>query len=173
MSKYERFFIYPLLILVLAYGFLGNPSMQASQETAVFNRIEAKEIELKNDDGITVMILGPSSEGSGGLATYNKQGVLGASISTDNEGGIIAILDKEGDPGISIQSSVVGSGISSYNKDGTMGILIVSLDTGGMISTRNGIGQEVVHIGTTDTGHGGIWVGDRYGEFPAFYGPRR
>ncbi len=38
MSKYERFIIYPLLLTILVYGFIGNPAIQASQEKEVFNQ---------------------------------------------------------------------------------------------------------------------------------------
>ncbi len=44
MCKYERFVIYPLLLLLLIYGFIGNSVIQASQETGVFDRIETKEL---------------------------------------------------------------------------------------------------------------------------------
>ena len=57
MSKYERFTIYPLLIMALIYGFIGSPIIQARQETEVFERIEAKEIVIKNDGDVEMVII--------------------------------------------------------------------------------------------------------------------
>ena len=54
MSKYERFLIYPLLILALVYGLVGNPLLQVSNSREVFNVIEAREIIIVNEEGVRV-----------------------------------------------------------------------------------------------------------------------
>ncbi len=167
MSKYERLLIYPLLFLALAYGFFGNPAMQASQETAVFNRIEASEIVIKNDDGVEVIKLRPLTEG-GGVSTYSKSGSLGTMVTAMPEGGYIATYSKKGGyPQTTIASDLSGGRfelengvhmvggdrdgqITIYNKDGKQGISLGAGEEGGFLNTfyNNGVPSCMLRTGS-------------------------
>lgn len=162
MSKYERFIIYPLLLIALVYGFIGSPIIQASQKkfdfslpTEVFDRIEAKEIVITNSDGVEVVVIGSTYDEGGLVETYSPEGVIGAEMITITGGG----------------------GISTYNKDGVrvtdMASTIGDQGGNGVVRIYNKNGRRIVFIERTTEGHGGLWVYDRYGEYPAFYGHER
>ena len=170
MSKYERLLIYPLLILALAYSFLGNPAMQASQETAVFNRIEASDIVIKNDQGTKVVSLGSTSLNGGIVRTFNEDGVLGTYMVTEF-GGSVVTFNTDG-VGVARIRGVNGGGeLGLYNKNEVPGIIIgATPDSGGGIMTLNKEGNNSVLIGSTPEGDGGVWVNNRFGGFSAFYG---
>jgi len=244
MSKYERFIIYPLLIVTLIFALIGNPVLLANQEnedkkpiklseieipaikrkTQVFDRIEAKEIVIKNSDGVEVVVikdhpfmggvietytdegtksismasesfalsrilvrdkvLNYQTSGSGGrIETYNEDGEMVNLITSNSNGsGMIKTFNKEGMIGTSMESNSEsniincepGGMIGTYNKEGDM-VSIIATDTegGGVVETYRDLSACRVIIGQTEKGHGGIWVYDRYGEYPAFYGHSR
>lgn len=250
MSKYERLLIYPLLFLALAYGFIGNPEMKASQDTVVFNRIEAREIVLVRDlvgenktkiqggsitltgeygplkssvdigvlDGIASSVSLTSINfdsdeiqgaffTSGGfqedlperrkessitlfgkgkmkpkeeifseeqiektpslelIAEGMRQTFVSSSQTVNISDGIVQTFYREG-------QDDRASGFWVYNKNLTPAAQMSTVGSGGNILTRNELGVSRVLIGNIE-GHGGIWVFDRYGEYPAFYGHRR
>ena len=43
----------------------------------------------------------------------------------------------------------------------------------GIVRICNKNGDEIVTIYQTEEGHGGIWIYDRYGEYPTFYGHKK
>jgi len=183
MSKYERLLIYPLLILALGYGFLGNPSMQASQETAVFNRIEVSEIVIKNDDGEDIINMGSidrvmgRGDQDGMIEIKNNKGERGVMLRAFPDGGLVIL-------GQLVSSFYEGNIIEL--RTGTRfdyGFAKIEIgnppetypltQSGGSIEIFNDRGERSVFLGQTEGDHGGIWVYDRYGEYPAFYGHRR
>lgn len=215
MSKHERFIIYPLLIMALVYGFIGSPAIQARQETEVFERIEAKEIVIKNGGDVEMVIIKGDMSIGGTVATYTPDGIIGTSmyaspgifkLNKDGEielahlgrGGRIKTYNEKGDEVVVIGSnSFEGGEVEIYNKDGIKGAGMLAIDGGGevgaynkdgvevtsmsnalgvdsgIIRTYNKNGDEIVSIYQTEEGHGGIWIYDRYGEYPTFYGHKR
>lgn len=147
MYKYERFIIYPLLLLALVHGFIDNPVLLARQEIEVFDRIEAKKIVIKNDDGIEVAIISSYDEG-GAIWIANNNGILGTGIIADLQGGAI----------------------TTYNKNDVWGTTMFSGNEGGAILVYNKNGQPVVTISPIKEGHGGISITDKDGQQYAFYG---
>lgn len=125
MSKYERFLIYPLLFVALAYGFFLNPGIHATPETEYFDKIVANEITIESEDGQirikdgSVLIANHSnntygvifSEGMGfrdhnrgytlSLSGYSFRNMYGQrvieTLVDDDESGKIIIRDKEGE----------------------------------------------------------------------------
>lgn len=150
MSKYERFIIYPLLVVALVYAFIGTPVIKARQETEVFDRIEAKEIVIKNDHDIEVVAISFYDEG-GGIWTSSKDGILGTGMITDLGGG----------------------SITTYNKNNVWGTTIFSGDEGGGIVVYNKNSQPVVAISPIPEGHGGISIIDRSGQYFTLYGHKK
>lgn len=125
MSKYERFIIYPLLIMALVYGFILNPGIAARPETETFERIVAREIivpsaegQIQMKDG-SLMIVDENHqtfgvilpEGIGfrdgergytlsvtGSSFKNQYGITVLELTVDDEGhGRLRILDKDGE----------------------------------------------------------------------------
>ena len=56
MHKYERFIIYPLLILALFYGMAGDQVMTSA--TKVYDEIIAKKISIVDDNGKEIIKMG-------------------------------------------------------------------------------------------------------------------
>jgi len=215
MSKHERFIIYPLLIMALVYGFIGSPAIQARQETEVFERIEAKEIVIKNGGDVEMVIIKGDMSIGGTVATYTPDGIIGTSMYASpgifklnkdgkiklahlGRGGRIKTYNEKGDEVVVISSNAFEAGeVEIYNKDGVVGAGMIATDGGGevwacnkdgvsvtsmgnalgvdsgIIKICNKNGDEIVTIYQTEKGYGGIWVFDRYGEYPAFYGHER
>lgn len=82
-------------------------------------------------------------------------------------------MNENGVKNSEMKGGISGGYISTYNKDGVVGTVMGTVDEGGGIETYNKHGHNLVLIGQTTDGHGGIWVKDRYGEHPAYYGHRR
>lgn len=134
MSKYERFIIYPLLIIALYYAFILNPGISARQETEYFHKIVAQEITLLsqvgeiriNDKSIMIVDYETNtfgvifSDGIGlrggdrgytlslsGYSFKNLSGIDVVETFVDDEGyGQILLFDKDGEKGISIRDSL-------------------------------------------------------------------
>ena len=140
MHKYERFIIYPLLILALFYGMAGNQVMTSAQK--VYDEIVTKDIKVVNNQGEEVLRMGVGTSGNGLLTVYDNDGeeliYLGAYTYNGEENGkesagLITVSNK-------YNETVIGLGITKPDEDG--------------------------HGGN----HGVIAVFDRYGENPASYG---
>lgn len=125
MSKYERFLIYPLLIMALVYGFFLNPGISARPETEQFDKIVANEILVQSDkgqikiDSESILIVDHANntygvilaEGMGfrdgqrgytlSLSGYSFRNVYGQrvieTLVDEEEDGKIIITDKEGE----------------------------------------------------------------------------
>lgn len=130
MSKYERYLIYPLLIMALAYGFFFNAGISARQETEHFDTIVANSITVESEDGTikiedgSILIMNPNantygvffSEGMGfregprgytlspsGFTLRNHQGLKVLEAVVDGDGyGRLSFYDKDGEEGLTL-----------------------------------------------------------------------
>lgn len=170
MSRYERFLLYPLLIVALIYGVMGNPVMKANPGTEVFERIEAREILIKNGEGEVVISLSLNEENAGEVTVYNREGVRNAALRATEGGGGIATFNKENVMGAIVGTTEDGGSIITYNSKGEMGAAVGTTDNGGVIGTFNRLGELIIFLDQTDDGDGIIYVFDKHGEIPAVYG---
>ena len=150
MKAFERIFLYTALAILFFYVFLVDGNVES--QVAIQEKIIAKNIIVVDDEGNEVL-----------------------QISSIDKGGRIIINDKDGSEVIVMRASDEGGGmVATLTRDGVGGTIIYSEDLyGGAIIVYNNNWCERVKIGQTENGHGGIWVYDRYGEFPAFYGHER
>ena len=150
MKAFERIFLYTALAILFFYVFLVDGNVES--QVAIQEKIVAKNIIVVDDEENEVL-----------------------QISSIDEGGRIIINDKDGSEVIVMRASDEGGGIvATLARDGASGTLMYSEDlSGGKILVYNNNWCERVKIGQTENGHGGIWVYDRYGEYPAFYGHKR
>lgn len=131
MSKYERFIIYPLLLVVLIYGFIGNTIIQARPDTEVFNRIEAQEIVIKNDKGIDTIYMG-SNKSRGFMMIFDENIVPSISIGdSGGDGGVFILHNKDGIPGVSMDCIRDGGSINVFNKIKPLQLLFTTMMRGG------------------------------------------
>lgn len=86
-----------MLLIVILYGIIGNPITQVRQETEIFNKIEAKHIEIKNDNGDVVARIGVNNEGDELIGLFNKYGTPLAVIGTSDVVGFIWLADEKGE----------------------------------------------------------------------------
>ena len=95
MHKYERFIIYPLLILALFYGMAGDQVMTSAQK--VYDEIVAKNISIVNEQGERILLIGNDVNGSGSIDLYDNEGdkLIGLG-SSSNEGmsGLVTVYNK-------------------------------------------------------------------------------
>lgn len=150
MKAFERIFLYTVLAILVFYVFLVDNNVES--QVAIQEKIIAKNIIVVDDEGNEVL-----------------------QISSIDKGGRIIINDKDGGMVIVMRASDEGGGmVATLTRDGVLGTIMCSEDLyGGVISVFNNNWCERVKIGQTENGHGGIWVYDRYGEYPAYYGHKR
>lgn len=110
MHKYERFIIYPLLILALFYGMAGDQVMTSA--TQVYNEIVAKDISILNNKGELAMRMTSDVNGSGQIRLYDNEGrqliYLGGNDVKKNEdpGGLITVSNKYHNKVISLSETL-------------------------------------------------------------------
>jgi len=150
MKKFEKIFLYTALAILFFYVFLVDGNVES--QVAIQEKVIAKNIIVVDDEGNEVL-----------------------QISSIDKGGRIIINDKDGSEVIVMRAGDEGGGIiATLTSDGVLGTLMCSEDLyGGTIGVYNNKLCHRVRIGQTENGHGGIWVYDRYGEYPAFYGHKR
>jgi translation initiation factor IF-1 len=130
-------------------------------------------ISVKKEDGTVVAIMGVTNIGGGKVSVKNEKGneVAGMAPNTDGDGRIW-INNRDSVEVSFVGTNVNGSGlIGTSNKDGVLGTILANTNNCGIIQTFNKNGHELVSISQTTEGHGGIWIYDRYGEYPTSYGP--
>jgi len=221
MKAFERIFLYTVLTILVFYVFLVNDMVES--QVAIQEEIKARNIVVVDDKGNEVVRLSTASEGGGGIWTFNENGGLGtAMVSTtiaggivkggsvitynqdgvivntmtsNNEGGIIITANEDGVGGTAMLSTAEGGSIETYNSHGIRGSTMATDDEGGIIITTNKDdvwgtamlstakggeiviynkdGYGLVSISQTEEGHGGIWIYDKDGENPAVYGHKR
>ncbi|MDD3859787.1 MAG: hypothetical protein PHW83_06275 [Bacteroidales bacterium] len=172
MFKYERFIIYPLFLLLLIYGFIGDSVIQARQEKEIFDRIETKELIIKNKKGIEVVHIGTGPEDSGGIAIYNQNGGAELVMTSSKTGGRIVTFNKNNGVGIAIISTEDGGEIQINHKEGIIGINILVDEDGSKIATidkNNVIGTVMA---TVNSMGGGLVVYDEKGKNQRLYSSR-
>jgi len=150
MHKYERFIIYPLLIVALFYGFAGEQMGTTAQE--VMDKLVVREISVVNSRNNEVINIG-------------NRGMFG--------GGSFEIYNATNNAIVTLSSTIEGSGaIEVYGKEGNMLIAqSVNEEGGGSIGIFNRHNNIVIGLGQTVSdelgiggGHGLINVYDKYGE---------
>ena len=128
MHKYERYIIYPLLILALFYGMSGGNVIKTVADSRVFDHLIAKKISIVNDEGTGQIVL---------TTTSNKKT---NEIEKVIKGGVINIYGEVNDnPSVTICSDRDGNGtVFMENKYGELATYIgVTDDSQGRISVYN------------------------------------
>lgn len=161
MKKFERFIIYPLLLVTLFYIISGLQIIPSAEP--ILDKLVVREISVVNRSGQEVIKIGQVKNKSKGT----KIGFTGFG------GGNIEIYNRDGVMVISMRSSDIagGSFIETYTEDGIMVTSMGGLiGIGGGIETYNKEGDSSVLIGRGKTGHGLINVFDKYGDKWTSYG---
>ncbi|MBA7692345.1 hypothetical protein ES703_100912 [subsurface metagenome] len=185
MKKFERFIIYPLLIVALFYIISGQQIIISAEN--ILDKLVVREIFVVNDRGQEVVNISANNGGGGSIWTLNKDGVVGTSMGSVSDGGIITTYNKDGVIGAFITSDDTGGLICTFNKNGAMGsdlaislfllpLFLIKMGQDGVIGNMmgstdigNGIvifnqkGELLVEIIAGETEHGVINVYDKYG----------
>lgn len=117
------------------------------------------------------VLLTMANQGGGRIETYNSKGFLTAVITSNDQGhGGLAL--NRGDLLGSLYSYVLlsvgetgGYSLFSNVENNIIAFLGAGADNSGILQLNNEKGDERAIIGSVDkTGHGGIWLYDRYGD---------
>lgn len=151
---------------------IGNPIVKASQETEIFNKIEVKELIIKNNKGNEVITIRSTPEEDGAIAIYNQKGVVGVVIGGLDTGGRILTFNKNQGLGIANIATEEGGEVQIFNKDGKIGINLVVDKDGSKIATidKNGVIGTV--MATVNSMGGGLIVFDEKGKNKKMYSSR-
>lgn len=192
MHKYERFIIYPLLVLAFVYIAIGNPSIDAQPGgEGVYDRIVVNEISLVNEDDKEVINIGTFTLGPYDSDIFDLD--LDSVNNYDNgdnenekqeeilERPRIKLSDPDTDreTKINLGRFSATDGENSVNLspnwsalEGNIGIDGSILVNDGTIQMANEHEDPRVYIGPSEDGHGLINVYDKYGEDWTSYGFR-
>lgn len=135
MKKFERFIIYPLLIVALFYIISGQQIIISAEN--ILDKLVVREIFVVNDSGQEVVNISANNDGGGSIWTLNKDGVVGTSMGSVSDGGIITTYNRDGVIGAFITSDDTGGLICTFNKNGAMRAAMFSDNEGSFIQTQN------------------------------------
>lgn len=201
MSKYERFIIYPLLIVALFYGITDIQMATTAQD--VMEELTVKEITVVNDDyeervnisdsGIVVSLDFMSLDGdeevnqhtsitSYGLTINSGSSIFHHETSIDSFG--ISIEDDLTSLGMSSNYISIFETVNTEDMDSLDEVMDASAESSrfvniglagnkGMINLNNEHGDDLVFIGPSEEGDGLINVYDKYGDNWTSYGFKR
>jgi hypothetical protein len=119
-------------------------------------------IRLRRNDQSAGLSLG---EWGTGLTLADPDNRSAAAMNTSNEGAMLFLAQE--DPTAMLMANKEGAGliVSSFESGLTHIDLSAPLNEGGHLRLYNERGDARSIIGSTDkTGHGGIWLHDRYGD---------
>lgn len=139
MARFERFIIYPLLILCLGYMFVHMTRISAQDGEAHFERIVVdklkaglisanditvqeellamgsivtlKEYVLLNKEGTRIVVLSVNAEDGGSLEVFNQTGRRAADFSTLNQSGLLMLYSNQGDTLLRLGQDIEGHGL--------------------------------------------------------------
>lgn len=135
MKKFERFIIYPLLIVALFYIISGQQAIVSAEN--ILDKLVVREIFVVNDSGQEVVNICANSEGGGSVWTFNENGVKGTSMGSVSDGGVISTSNRNGVIGTCITSDDFGGFIWTSDKDGAMRTAMFSDNEASFIQTLN------------------------------------
>jgi hypothetical protein len=133
----------------------GTSSLPSNR---VFPQIQAKQIEILNDQDVPVVTLtAGKSGGSIEIATNKEKTILDMSATEDGNGSI-SLFSAKGKPSFTASSTGNGEGeISTYNAAGRKVFNVTSNKIGSAnIATYNADGIKLFEAGTAPKGGGGI-----------------
>ena len=117
MHKYERYIIYPLLIIALFYGMSGSSIIETSAEN-IMNRIVGKEVVIVNDKGQEVLNISSNDSGGATLSMSDDAGNQGITLATYKNGSnIIGVQRPNQDMGLFMMASRDASEIQIYGPE--------------------------------------------------------
>ncbi len=118
MTKYERFIIYPLLILSLVTSFVGMDFAGAASmvEDLVMGEIEAEKIQVErlevvDEEGEVMIVLGRGNHGGSGLAMYDQWGRSQLVLEAAMKGGMLVVRNSR-------NNHVASVGVSEKDEGG-------------------------------------------------------
>lgn len=167
LNKYERFIVYPLLLIALFCSVGDNFASSASD---VIDKITAREVCIVNEKGNIVMSLS-SNEGGGVLVISPGDLISGGIVmTTSTSRNAITVFDPDRNPAITLEgfnkSLNNAHSINVFNDKGSKGVGVAggNKETGGIVLCFNEYGIPLVAIAKDTNGHGAVAVYDKYGE---------
>ena len=158
MQKFERFIIYPLLIVALFYSFAGEQATTTAQE--VVDKLVVREISVVNDEGDEAVNIG-SLGGAGTVEVKNN--IMEETYSYINYNGFYSRGPKTRSSLESIGFRIRSSELD-MDKENIVEIGRYSDDLSGFAEFYNSNGDSRVFIGANTEDHGLINIYDKYGE---------
>ncbi|NLJ79763.1 MAG: hypothetical protein GX335_01910 [Firmicutes bacterium] len=155
MSKYERWIVYPLLLIALFYSLTGGNVVKATQE--LLEKIVTKELVVVNDEGKEMASLKyDSARDDIRFELYNKEGKRVVSLLSYGEGGAIGIFNNQGHLTAALQNDEETGALYIFNgtkKETKLASVRAGL-YGGVVEVNNNRGLPTSLIGNNDQGHG-------------------
>lgn len=157
MARFERFIIYPLLLLCLLYMAIDKDPLSARDSEVYYESIVADKItaSMITADDITI-----------------KEELLAlGSIVTLKE---LILLNEEGQRMVILSiNAEAGGSLEIFNQEGRRAADLSTFNQSGLLMLSNGEGEIILRLGEDREGHGLIGVFDREGGSPSYYGHQR
>ena len=144
--------------LVVVGGLLAATSMQGVPDV-----VKAKKIQIVNDDGKPVVVLG-SEEHAGIVAVTSHKGGKVVVLRADEHAGIVDVAKHDGKTVVAIGADSEGGGFGVRNNDGKTVVGIAATKDNAGFVLRNNDGKPVVVIGVNDHESGEIKTLDGKGK---------
>ncbi|MFW5891743.1 MAG: hypothetical protein ACOCUI_05950 [bacterium] len=162
MHKYERYLIYPLLIMSLFYSLAGEQVVMKAEE--VMDKLTVREISVVDKNNKEIINIG---EGFfGGKIDFKSHNFNERTLISPFG---VSIDDKK------TRTNLHSFGLTFLNKETENKIISLGVTDNlyGHLQTFNEHGDSLITLGKSTEDHGLVSVYDRYGEHPRNYGPAR
>lgn len=142
--------------------------LAANSMTSSADRLTARELLIRNKEGMIAVGIGVHASGTGMISIFNKHGMPVAALQVAEEDGTgrLEIRDEEGKIVVGIGAGAKGNGgIMVRNNQGTtVAALSCNTDGDGSVSILNKTGKPIGGIATTPAGDGGLILADKDGK---------
>ena len=133
--------IFGVFGLVVVGGLLAATSMQGVPQAYLLDVVKAKKIQIVNDDGKPVVVLG-ADEHAGIVGVAKHDGKTVVAIGADSEGGGFGVRNNDGMTVVAVAATKDNSGFILRNNDGKPVVVIgVNDHESGEIKTLDGKGK--------------------------------
>ena len=174
MKKFERFIIYPLLIVALFYSFAGEQVTTTAQD--VIDKLIVREISVIDDEGIETINI--TSDVIGGKIVVNSTFSEDIRLNIESTG--LMLLSELSQTSLGFDGMYISNeNINTGFRNGSISVwettpfgeesnlyAHIGLDdneNAGIVLNNNN-GDQLIGIGADTNGHGLINIYDKYGE---------
>ena len=157
-----------ILALGIIIGQWVTPDIEA-QSNGVFEKIQCRELEVVDKDGLVGVRLAAADNGTNGVSVFGKQGVAAANIISSDKGNMININNSK-ELGIVLYSGIFQNGdtgnfVEVYNPQRKKtGVWLRCDESGNALFLKGQAGEESMGLLAVEKGEPFILIEDRAGK---------